>query len=537
MPHPININTASQKQLEEISGIGAKRAQKLINKREEKGKPLTIEDVKLMSDIPNTMWDPLIESGLITFEAKNVEDQAEGGTLSEGEKVKKLEKIIESLQKDFEELKQGKNLMESDYQQKTHTLQIDMKTKLKNLQHDHDKEQEELEAKYRKEIAELQESSKNREIQLMEELKEKDDRIQQISEAAYIEKNYKEDMKILLNTKSPTVSGNDATKENISKKVNEKTETETKYSCSYSNKQYGPMPPKMGTYDGTTDWRPYFIQFEHIADRYHWLDSDRLDKLIECLRDKALAYFTTRPQVVRNSYKLICQKMNERFGRRDLPTVIRRQLQELRQLPDESLDEYAERAQELATDGFPNTPDDFIQIVATDAFLKGCSDKKAAYTAIDKDPDTLDKALQLVKAAITNQRIIFGTKRTEVKRVTFQDDDEESSSVEEENNSAVRAVYRKEEFDMAQFEARLRKTEENLKRTKDDVKEILTILQNDPSRSRSRQRSPSPRRGKCYACGKEGHFKSECENKRDDSRSRSPSPNRTKSLNYQGLKP
>jgi hypothetical protein len=51
---------------------------------------------------------------------------------------------------------------------------------------------------------------------------------------------------------------------------------------------------------------------------------------------------------------------------KDLPHIIRRQLQDVREFPEESLEKYAERAQELTTDGYPGTPDRFIQIVATD---------------------------------------------------------------------------------------------------------------------------------------------------------------------------
>ena len=104
--------------------------------------------------------------------------------------------------------------------------------------------------------------------------------------------------------------------------------------------------------------------------------------------------------------------MEERFGCKDLPQVIRRQLQELL---------YAEHAQYLAVDGFPGTSDDFMQIVATDAFLKGCHDKRAALTSMDKDPENLDRAVQFVKSAMTNQRVILGIKKTDVKRVTFQE--------------------------------------------------------------------------------------------------------------------
>ena len=68
MTTPININNASLDELKGITGIMDRRAQKIIQKREEKGSPLTFEDLKLMSDIPNTMWDPPIQSGGITLE-------------------------------------------------------------------------------------------------------------------------------------------------------------------------------------------------------------------------------------------------------------------------------------------------------------------------------------------------------------------------------------------------------------------------------------------------------------------------------------
>ena len=68
MTTPININNASLDELKGITGISDRRAQKIIKLREEKGFPLKREDLKLMSDISNTMWDPLIQSGEITLE-------------------------------------------------------------------------------------------------------------------------------------------------------------------------------------------------------------------------------------------------------------------------------------------------------------------------------------------------------------------------------------------------------------------------------------------------------------------------------------
>ena len=42
-----------------ITGISDRRAQKIIKIREES--PLTLADLKMMSDIPNITWDPLIQ--------------------------------------------------------------------------------------------------------------------------------------------------------------------------------------------------------------------------------------------------------------------------------------------------------------------------------------------------------------------------------------------------------------------------------------------------------------------------------------------
>ena len=100
--------------------------------------------------------------------------------------------------------------------------------------------------------------------------------------------------------------------------------------------------------------------------------------------------FTKRPNCVKDNYKLTCKKIEERFECKDLSNVIRRQLQELRHSPEESLEEYAECAQDLAVDGFSGTSDDFIQIVATDAFLK---DRLEDLTAMYKDPEKVDGAV------------------------------------------------------------------------------------------------------------------------------------------------
>ena len=69
MADSININKASLEELIQIKNIGPKRAAIIIKTREEKGN-LTLEDLKLLEGIPNTIWNPLIQNGDITMDAQ-----------------------------------------------------------------------------------------------------------------------------------------------------------------------------------------------------------------------------------------------------------------------------------------------------------------------------------------------------------------------------------------------------------------------------------------------------------------------------------
>jgi hypothetical protein len=60
--------------------------------------------------------------------------------------------------------------------------------------------------------------------------------------------------------------------------------------------RHSPAPPKLSTYDSETEWKPYILQFNHIAKKYNWTEAKKLDKLIECLRDRALKFLALFPR-------------------------------------------------------------------------------------------------------------------------------------------------------------------------------------------------------------------------------------------------
>lgn len=81
-----------------------------------------------------------------------------------------------------------------------------------------------------------------------------------------------------------------------------KTEREHEMFVCCSKIVNSPTAPKLSTYDGTTEWKPYFIQFNYIAQKYMWNEREKLDKLIECLREKALKFFSSRPENVQSDF-------------------------------------------------------------------------------------------------------------------------------------------------------------------------------------------------------------------------------------------
>ena len=334
----------------------------------------------------------------------------------------------------------------------------------------------------------------------------------------------------------------DPNKKEADKETNKKNEVDKDTNSSMRDRPWlsnGPLPPKLATFDGKSEWRPYYVQFIHISNKYLWDDKQRLDKLVECLRDKALKFYSTRQPSVQNNFKALAEKMNQRFGNKDLPYTIRRQLQDARQNLDESVEEFAERVQEMATDGYgTTTPENVVETISVDAFLKGCTDKKAALFAMEKTPTTLDQALQFVKSSIHNQRILLGykTKTEAVKRVQFDEDPDTDQS---QSNLAVRVLNKQTNSWQQSIENRLQRTEKDIYEMKTDISRILqTVTQSRGGNSRQSSPARSPVRNfdTCFRCNEKGHFARDCNKTTPNNRSRSPSPRQYKPLNEQGRK-
>ncbi|CAG2207198.1 unnamed protein product [Mytilus edulis] len=179
--------------------------------------------------------------------------------------------------------------MKADYGHRIAAVNQDFTVKMKNRVHDYEQQYDNLAKRQKEDMEELINKFNERELKLNQSIEERDEQMKKIQMTMKIETDDKTRLQEMVEKWS-------LPKEKPSMKIAEtkdepswKTKTNT-HTGQASKRQDGLLSPKMSTYDGRSDWRPYLVQFNHIANRYNWTNQNRLDKLIECLRDRALKF-------------------------------------------------------------------------------------------------------------------------------------------------------------------------------------------------------------------------------------------------------
>ncbi|CAG2249837.1 unnamed protein product [Mytilus edulis] len=189
-----------------------------------------------------------------------------------------------------------------------------------------------------------------------------------------------------------------------------------------------PQLPKMPVFTGSGNlsWEAFVYQFERTANRRNWDDAKKTCRFLDCLSEVALEY-ARRSHISR--YDDLRKYMKRRFSKKEEASAARRQLQYIRQLDGETVEEYAERVHFLTMDGYYRSNNDIIDQLGTEAFLRGCQEKEAARIVIEKNPRTINEALKWIKSSLANQKAIYGARKSysgrpqsySQRQVTFSD--------------------------------------------------------------------------------------------------------------------
>ena len=192
-----------------------------------------------------------------------------------------------------------------------------------------------------------------------------------------------------------------------------------------SDRSLSPMRPKMEVFRGDSKgptWLSFITKFHRTAKRRGWSKRKRLERLFDCLAETALEYATKSKG--RHSYKDLKKELGLRFDLREAPVAARQNLYLMKQSDDESLEAYLQRVLTAAMHGLKTSDNGTVQLLATEAFLRGCRHKEAAALVFNEAPQNIQEACQKIKTVLANRKAIFGTK------VSFQ---EKAFTLQEEN--------------------------------------------------------------------------------------------------------
>ena len=172
----------------------------------------------------------------------------------------------------------------------------------------------------------------------------------------------------------------------------------------HRNRHVPVQEPKLSKYDGSIPWRVYEVKLLHLAQRYQWDDDTKLSKLVEALEGRALIFFSNLPINVQGNFEVVQKKMNNRFLPKEPAITVRKQLQTIRQNVDERLEEWAERCQQCAYDAWGNISPEVAELAAVEAFLGGVLETEAAISIMEKGPQTVDEALEMLRKAVHGRK-------------------------------------------------------------------------------------------------------------------------------------
>jgi len=266
---------------------------------------------------------------------------------------------------------------------------------------------------------------------------------------------------------------------------------------------------------GGENWASYIVQFNAIMRLHGCFDNDVLVvKLVEALRGPALDYFNSLPSELRLQFITLCTLFEGRFGRQDTPATTRSTLKTITQRVDEPLAEFAERTLKMASDGHPGMTGDWVQMLAVDAFLMGCGDKRSARSALDRDPKTVDEAMTLMKRFHGYEKVLAVERR--VRTLGLEEAASEAPQVNRVQEEGRKSV------DVGELNESIGKLTKLLSgMTANPGMSVhpgmpanpgMAVHPGMPVRLGTMQNNAGPRTGQllCYSCGKAGHIAKFC---------------------------
>jgi hypothetical protein len=110
------------------------------------------------------------------------------------------------------------------------------------------------------------------------------------------------------------------------------------------------------------------------------------------------------------SYVELVDKLERRFGYRDLPETAKVTFSSARQGDDESVDDWADRVLPLAGEAYRDLPEASMLQESILRFCMGAREKEAGELVISKRPASIEQAIDMLKWTIHTQSFMYRPK-------------------------------------------------------------------------------------------------------------------------------
>ena len=266
--------------------------------------------------------------------------------------------------------------------------------------------------------------------------------------------------------------------------------------------------PKTLVYNGRSNWQAFQLKFSRFAEVSEWTADECRDCLLQCLTDKALQYgamlLKRQPSL---PYRKLLQSLERRFGVEELPAAAQAKFNQTFQEKSESLEEWADRVQTIATEAFRQLPESYSNQQVIARFCQGLHDTEAGHSVFMKSFSTLDEAMNEVRL-FQHSKQAMGMRRRSNRMATAANYDEpevQVSAVQER----VKPMPSSVESMLAQLQLELREVKDQLRHTpKSSRGGGLGANRGRGAGGVGRSRSKN-----CWICNAEGHFHRDCPNK------------------------
>ncbi|KAH7968321.1 hypothetical protein HPB52_007711 [Rhipicephalus sanguineus] len=155
------------------------------------------------------------------------------------------------------------------------------------------------------------------------------------------------------------------------------------------------LPP---TFDGTTLWAAFLVQFESVATLNGWTVQDKAQVLVLQLRDAVAEYLEYIPEGIRSNYEALMSALESRFGDRHLLQLYLTQMKHVRQ-GRRDLQELAAHVDSLSRKALWGCPTATMDLIGVNAFVDAINNRNVQHIVRLARPIDVPSALAVALEA------------------------------------------------------------------------------------------------------------------------------------------